>query len=484
MAAEGPRTFTPDTEFTELETPRGPPGGSLSITALARFEFEAGKANDGTKILMIEWEDDDLSRSSTDGSWHVSWAGKTSVLPADERPSDSLRRFYFLLPPNTTIPPVVTLSFEPRSSAPPELNDPAADPPSKSRYDLQLNPLPAIFPPELGATGRAAGKKGVLHTIWAKKRLRVLEKEIDAESNHNVEGIALHMAISEKEWIEANFGIGTRAVDSVTSSHDSANSSTLYPATPVSPISGRKLSDKLKGLKLQTSEKDLSANGGMFLNDSPSTTSILSVLLTRAIQAHHPTTPITCFHLSPLMLQSPLSVHSAMLPRSIFTQCLRQILIPPQPQSHTPIPLAQSHSSQWPFSLPQLCKKLSRTVDLPDSPLWVRFHVARVLIPETSCSRKRWVLAHRIFLGAHSHFPNPICMTLSYTIFYDFAQWFPLCGAISHVRSQTHMIICPSISYIRRGHTPYHIQSSSVCICICFIVTWTCFYNGQGSICT
>jgi hypothetical protein len=35
-------------------------------TALARFEFEAGKANEGTKILMIEWEDDDLTRSSSE----------------------------------------------------------------------------------------------------------------------------------------------------------------------------------------------------------------------------------------------------------------------------------------------------------------------------------------------------------------------------------------------------------------------------------
>ena len=275
--AEAPPAFTPDSEFADLETPRAPPGGSLSITALARFEFEAGKGNDGTKILMIEWEDDDLSRSLTDGSWHVSWAGKTSVLPADERPSDSLRRFYFLLPPNTTIPPVVTLSYEPRST-PPELTDNADSPPPKPRDALQLNPLPAIFPPELGATGRAAGKKGVLHTIWAKKRLRVLEKEIDAESRNNVEGIALHMAISEKEWIETNFGFNARAVDSVSSSHDSSNSSTLYPATPVSPISGRKLSDKLKGLKLQTSEKDLSANEGIF-SLFPRIMSILSVVL-------------------------------------------------------------------------------------------------------------------------------------------------------------------------------------------------------------
>ncbi|CAG8023968.1 unnamed protein product [Penicillium nalgiovense] len=268
MAQEAP-TFTPDSEFAELETPRNPENGSLSIMALARFEFEAGKGNDGTKILMIEWEDDDLTRSSTDGSWNVSWAGKTSVLPADERPSDSLRRFYFLLPPNTTIPPVVTLYYEPRPTQS-NTTDSADTPPSKPRDNLRLNPLPAIFPPELGATGRAAGKKGVLHTIWAKKRVRVLEAEIAAETRNNIEGIALHMAIQEKEWIEENFGVGSRSVDSVASSHDSSNSSSNYPATPVSPVSGRKLTDKLKGLKLQTSEKDLSVNG------APNTAHLLS----------------------------------------------------------------------------------------------------------------------------------------------------------------------------------------------------------------
>ncbi|CAI7582085.1 unnamed protein product [Penicillium glandicola] len=269
--AQAPPTFTPDSEFAELETPRGLEGGSLSIIALARFEFEAGKGNDGTKILMIEWEDDDLTRSSTDGSWNVSWAGKTSILPADERPSDSLRRFYFLLPPNTTIPPVVTLYYEPRPTSS-NTTDFAGPPLSKPRDALRLNPLPAIFPAELGATGRAAGKKGVLHTIWAKKRLRVLEAEIAAETRNNIEGIALHMAIQEKEWIEENFGVGSRAVDSVASSHDSSNPSSIYPATPVSPVSGRKLSDKLKGLKLQTSDKDLAAGDG----SAPNTAHLLS----------------------------------------------------------------------------------------------------------------------------------------------------------------------------------------------------------------
>lgn len=251
---QAPPRFTPDTEFNEMETPRGPPNGSLSITALARFEFEAGRGNEGTKILMIEWEDDDLTRSETKGSWHISWPGKTAVVPADERPSDSLRRFYFLLPPNTTIPPVVTLSYEADSTS--TVPNDAAVPPTnklaKPQEYLKLNPLPAIFPPELGATGRAAGKKGVLHTIYGKKRLRVLEKEIDEELRSNPEGVALDMAIKEKEWIEQNFGVGAHAVDSVASSHDSANPP-IYPVTPVSPISGRKLSDKLRGLKLQTS---------------------------------------------------------------------------------------------------------------------------------------------------------------------------------------------------------------------------------------
>lgn len=254
---EAPPAFTPDSEFADLETPRGPKTGSLAITALARFEFEAGKGNEGTKILMVEWEDDDITRSSKEGSWNVSWAEKTTVLPAHERPNEHTRRFYFLLPPNTTIPPVLTLSYEPTDTTVESTLS------SKARETLQLNPLPAIFPPELGATGRAAGKKGVLHTIWAKKRLRVLDNEIHDECLNNAEGVALHMAVQEKEWIERNFGVTAHGVESVASSHDSSNTSSVYPTgptTPVSPISGRKLTDKLKGLKLQTSEKDLSSH--------------------------------------------------------------------------------------------------------------------------------------------------------------------------------------------------------------------------------
>ena len=211
---------------------------------------------------MIEWEDDDLSRSCSTpgaGSWHVSWEGKKAVLPAHEQTSESTRRVYFLLPPNVAIPPVVVLTYEPvDNEEPTRVNTRGA---AAAKDSLQLNPLPAIFPPELGATGRSAGKKGVLHTIWAKKRLQSLEKEIHAESVNNVEGIALHMALQEKEWIVNNFGIGGRLDSDLGDSSTSASSPTHYPmgpTTPVSPSAAGKLAEKLKGLKLRTSERDLS----------------------------------------------------------------------------------------------------------------------------------------------------------------------------------------------------------------------------------
>ncbi|KAL2818503.1 hypothetical protein BDW59DRAFT_127605 [Aspergillus cavernicola] len=250
MSQSLPTPFTPDGEFTSLETSRRG-RGSLSITALARFEFEAGKGNDGTKILMIEWEDDDWSRSSFPpcGSWNVEWEGKKAVLPADERAGSNTRRLYFLLPPHVTIPPAVTLSYNPPTSSATS---------SEKPNPIQLNPLPAIFPPELGADGRSAGKRGVLHTIWAKKRLQVLEKEIHEESQSNVEGIALHMALQEKEWIETNFGLGPDAHRHSVQAQDP--SYPMGPATPVSPSTGGKLGDKLRGLKLQTGHRELSAN--------------------------------------------------------------------------------------------------------------------------------------------------------------------------------------------------------------------------------
>ncbi len=228
-------------------TPRSP-NTLESVSAFARFEFEPGKSNDGTKVLMVEWEDYSETRGA-EGLWQVSWSGKTTVLPADERTADNTRRFYLLLPPGTKIPPHVKLSYQPT---------PKSASAVKQAQHLTINLLPAIFPPELGVTSRTSGRKGVLHTIWAKKRLQVLDKEIRQEQEHNLEGIALEMALSEKEWIESNFGIAPRlpALDmsSVPKYPGGAPSPGL--TSPKSP-GGRRLSEKLKGLSIGTSEKDL-----------------------------------------------------------------------------------------------------------------------------------------------------------------------------------------------------------------------------------
>lgn len=250
-------------DFSAEQTPRVP-GKLASITAFARFEFEAGRGNDGTKILMVEWEDDDLARSPV-GSWHVSWDGKKTVLPADEQvnENDHTRRCYFLLPPGTTIPPVITLTYEPPPNSASTV---------KNQDSIHINPLPAIYPPELGVTARSAGKKGVLHTIWAKKRLQSLEKEIKAESEYNPEGVALEMAVQEKEWIESNFGVGggqQQRPAALSLQDASGQGAPLSPSyTPVSPTGGKRLTEKLKGLKLETSEGGLARrNTGEFRRD-------------------------------------------------------------------------------------------------------------------------------------------------------------------------------------------------------------------------
>ena len=250
-AASRPLFDPVDTSFDPTENARRDDVESPSLSsgnALARFEFEPGRSKEGTKVLMVEWEDD-AATSTISGDWEVSWEGKRTVLPArgdqqqqpeahregetDELP---IHRLYFLLGPGVTVPTAVTLR--------------------KGDVEWKTNPLPAIFAPELGATARQAGKKGVLHTIWAKKRLQVLQKEIGEESKENAEGIGLEMAAAEKEWIEQNFGIASKpssiSIPSSAASH-------LLPQSPASPRSpgGGRLMDKLKGLKLGTNLQDL-----------------------------------------------------------------------------------------------------------------------------------------------------------------------------------------------------------------------------------
>lgn len=197
-----------------------------SSDALARFEFEAGRGNEGTKILMVEWKEDEDDVKNA-GNWSVSWEGKSTLVSERDGAEGQTHRLYFLLPPHTTVPPIVKIAQDKGKT-------------------MQTNPLPAIYPRELGASARTAGKKGVLHTIWGKKRLSVLQREIEIETENNPEGIGLEMAAQEKQWIEDNFGIGPRQ-------------EVQDPMTPISPKTpgGGRLTEKLKGLKLGTSSSVL-----------------------------------------------------------------------------------------------------------------------------------------------------------------------------------------------------------------------------------
>lgn len=287
---------------TSSSSPRSPPPFSTShlpdsnandevespsvsaYNALARFEFESGRGNEGTKILMVEWEDDESTRGVR-GEWHVTWEGMRAVLPAarDEDTNtkdDGLQspqlnlgnkgnvaekggahRMYFMLQPGAAVPPIVTLTFKP------------SDQKGVKETSYQTNPLPAIFPPELGASARTAGKKGVLHTIWAKQRLRSLQKEIDDESERNVESVGLLMAVQEKEWIAENFGVSAKPSAAPLSLQTSGGLDQIQgqprspgPASPRSP-GGSRLQQKLQGLRLGTSAGALSptsTEGGGF----------------------------------------------------------------------------------------------------------------------------------------------------------------------------------------------------------------------------
>ena len=218
--------------------------------ALARFEFEPGRSKDGTKVLMVEWEDDATTRG-VGGDWEISWDGKRTVLPARDHAAtatasnqttsgeeDPVNRLYFLLGAGVNVPATVHLR--------------------KGSVVWKTSPLPAIFSPELGATARQAGKKGVLHTIWAKKRLQVLQSEIGAETRENAEGIGLEMAMAEKEWIEQNFGILARPSNIAMPSSDFASAIGPAADAPTSPRSpgGSRLMDKLNSLRVGTTAQD------------------------------------------------------------------------------------------------------------------------------------------------------------------------------------------------------------------------------------
>ncbi|KKY37189.1 hypothetical protein UCDDA912_g02830 [Diaporthe ampelina] len=250
-----------------VETPTSP----SSAFTLSRFEFETGtKGNEGTKILMVEWD----ARAATDAAssggadrereqaqngcddWEVTWEGKGSdrkkedsnsnrdrdgitVLPIrDTDAPEGTRRVYFLLPPGAPIPTLVTISKR------------------SGLTELRTKPLPAIFPE--GLVSEDKGTRGVLHTIWAKRRLRELEAEIAAEMRDNSESVGLEMVLQERQWIVDHFGleIDTSSAGAIPLAPHNPDSSS--PVSPRSPIGGR-LGERLKGLKLATSPAELAA---------------------------------------------------------------------------------------------------------------------------------------------------------------------------------------------------------------------------------
>lgn len=74
--------FDPDVLREDLSTDIDQAPALSSSGALARFEFEAGRGNEGTKILMVEWEDEEEGGEARTGDWEISWEGKSTVLPA------------------------------------------------------------------------------------------------------------------------------------------------------------------------------------------------------------------------------------------------------------------------------------------------------------------------------------------------------------------------------------------------------------------
>ncbi|KAK7940803.1 uncharacterized protein PG986_013190 [Apiospora aurea] len=240
---DAPEPDIPAADTGPVDSPVTP----SSQDALARFEFETGRGNEGTKILLVEWNPatgdsgrPDAPVCSEQDGWEVSWEGKTTKIPAQsERDGSETQRVYFLIPSDITVPPVIQISH------------------FRSGRVLSTKPMPAIYTPALGVdTRKDVGKRGVLHTIWAKKRMSQLQNEIRREMGNNSEGIALVMAVQERDWIAEHFGLPNP--DAAGQAPDTRHIPPT-PQSPRSPVGGR-LGEKLRGLKLVTNASDFTTS--------------------------------------------------------------------------------------------------------------------------------------------------------------------------------------------------------------------------------
>ncbi|OBT62129.1 hypothetical protein VE03_08297 [Pseudogymnoascus sp. 23342-1-I1] len=311
-ASPSPRTPFPPSPDGAAAPPLPHAPALSSANARARFEFEAGRGAEGSKVLMVEWSvpvsalgaGNDAGKEDV---WEVSWEGKAqgvvhgsgsaTVDEAEGRViGDSAageseggkeaegqalgkvntHRLYFLLPPPTPVPRLVNISRR-----------------GDDGEALHTNPLPAIFPPELGASARTAGRKGVLHTRWAKRRVAVLEAEIEREGGLG-EGVGWEMAVREKVWIEENFGVGKGAKVEEGGK------------TPGSPL-GR-VPERMRGLKLGTSPGELGVHAPEPLNPlSPAPSDV--AIAAPAFALFHAPAPS-----APTQLSEPASIPARAVP--------------------------------------------------------------------------------------------------------------------------------------------------------------------------
>lgn len=158
-ASAAPSLDIPDSEPLTATGLVESPGTPSSPNAWARFEFETGCGNEGTKVLVVEWDPTVNERgfkSTTHGAqdvegWEVLWEGKISRERNEvkETEGESTYRVLILIEDEAQVPPVVTISH------------------TSTGRRLVARPMPAIYTPALGVdVTRAAGRRGVLHTQW------------------------------------------------------------------------------------------------------------------------------------------------------------------------------------------------------------------------------------------------------------------------------------------------------------------------------